>query len=91
MKRELLYLKEVKKDIEAIPKKYRKQIKETLDRFLENSKNMDIIKVKNFPDVFRLKVGPYRIGLYKKDKSIFIVFLISLRKKFYKKLKRKFL
>jgi mRNA interferase RelE/StbE len=81
----LLFHKKVKKFISELDHSQKNRMKEKLVSFAENPYVGDIIKVKGKKDVFRLRVGDFRI-LYIQDdieRAIYIV-KIDYRKTAYR-------
>ena len=71
----LLFHKKVKKFISELENSQKNRLKEKLVSFAENPFVGDIIKVKGKKDVFRLRIGDFRILYIQDDKerSIYIV------------------
>ncbi|MFZ2410140.1 MAG: type II toxin-antitoxin system RelE/ParE family toxin [Candidatus Methanoperedens sp.] len=71
----IFFNKKVKKLISELNKSQKDRIKEKLLSFAENPFTCDIKKIKGKEDIFRLRIGDYRV-LYifdNKEKSIYVV------------------
>jgi len=81
----LLFHKNVKKFISGLEHSQKNRVKEKLLSFAENPFVGDIIKVKGKKDVFRLRVGEFRIMYIQdnKERAIYIV-KIDYRKTAYR-------
>jgi mRNA interferase RelE/StbE len=81
----IFFNKNVKQFISGLNKEQRYRIRDKLLSFAENPFTKDIKKVKEKEDVFRLRIGDFRV-LYildSKEKSIYIV-KIDKRSKVYR-------
>jgi mRNA interferase RelE/StbE len=73
------------KSISKLDKTTRKQIEATIASFLNNSKNIDIIKLKGHQDFYRIRSGDYRIILERCDDVLIITFIeVKHRKEVYR-------
>ena len=78
---EILFSKSSKKQLEKLNPRFRQKIIFNLERFKDN-KPVDVIKLKNKNDEFRIRIGNYRIQL-KKVIEGFLVTKIGKRENFY--------
>lgn len=84
----LLITKKAEKQLQTLPLSIRERILDTMIRYSKNIVDqIDIKKLKNddVPDLYRIRVGKYRI-VFKKDDDKFIVLVIKVahRKEVYK-------
>jgi len=78
---EILFSKSSKKQLENLNVRIQQKILFVLEKFMEN-KPVDIIKLKNKSDEFRIRTGNYRIQIQKVEKG-FLVTKIGKRENFY--------
>ena len=76
------------KDVAKLDKQTAKQIKLAIDRFIINPFSCDWIKLKGFPNYYRLRSGDYRIIFEKIEANVVIIkFLrVNHRREVYKEL-----
>lgn len=65
--------KPAKKFIDGLPVKERRRIVEAIERLPDNG---DIKRLQGHNDLFRLRIGPYRI-LYTVDNGEFVIYVID--------------
>jgi len=78
---EIFFSKSSKKQIEKLNIRFKQKILFTLEKF-KNNKPVDIIKLKNKENEFRIRAGNYRIQLKKVNKG-FLITKIGKRENFY--------
>jgi mRNA-degrading endonuclease RelE of RelBE toxin-antitoxin system len=78
---EILFSKKAEKQLEKLNIRFQQKIRFTLRRF-KNNQPVDIIKLKNKENEFRIRAGNYRIQLERVDKG-FLVTKIGKRENFY--------
>lgn len=78
---EILFSNNSQKQLKKLNPRIQHRIIFTLEKFQEN-KPVDIIKLKNKKDEFRIRAGNYRIQLKKVNKG-FLVTKIGKRENFY--------
>lgn len=78
---EILFSKSSKKQLEKLNIRIKQKIFFTLEKFKDNQP-VDIIKLKNKENEFRIRAGNYRIQLEKVDKG-FLITKIGKRGNFY--------
>ena len=77
----ILFSKSSKKQLEKLNARIQQKILFTLEKF-KNNKPVDVIKVKNKENEFRIRTGNYRIQLEKVEEG-FLVTKIGRRENFY--------
>jgi len=81
------FAKNFDKSFSKLDKTVQKQIKDVISNFLNNAKNVDLIKLKGHKDYYRIRSGNYRIILKKYDDLLLIVFVdVKHRREVYKDL-----
>ncbi len=78
---EIFFSKTSKKQLEKLNQRFQQKILFTLEKF-KNNKPVDIIKLRNKEDEFRIRTGNYRIQLKKVEKG-FLITKIGKRENFY--------
>ena len=78
---QILLSKKAKKELEKLNTRIQQKILFTLEKF-SNNYRVDIIKLKNKIDEFRIRTGDYRIQL-QKEKEGFLVTKVGKRENFY--------
>lgn len=78
---EILFSRISKKQLKNLNPRIQQKILFTLDKFIDN-RFVDIIKLKNKENEFRIRAGNYRIQLQKVDKGLLIT-KIGKRENFY--------
>ena len=78
---EIIFSNNSKKQIKKLNIRIQNKIINTLDKF-KNNQQVDIIKLKNKDNEFRIRTGNYRIQLQKVNKG-FLVTKIGKRENFY--------
>ena len=78
---EILFSNNSQKQLKKLNSRIQQKIVLVLEKFKEN-KPVDVIKLKNKLDEFRIRTGNYRIQLKKVDKG-FLVTKIGKRENFY--------
>jgi len=78
---EIIFSKSSKKQLEKLNPRFQQKILFTLEKFKKNIP-VDIIKLKNKDDEFRIRTGNYRIQLQKINED-FLVTKIGKRENFY--------
>jgi mRNA-degrading endonuclease RelE of RelBE toxin-antitoxin system len=78
---EILFSNNSKKQLSKLNIRFQQKIINTLDKF-KNNQPVDIIKLKNKDEEFRIRTGEYRIQL-QKIKEGFLVTKIGKRENFY--------
>ena len=78
---EILFSKSSKKQLEKLNVRIQQKILFVLKKFKDN-KPIDVIKLKNKENEFRIRAGNYRIQLGKVDKG-FLITKIGKRENFY--------
>jgi len=78
---EIIFSKSSKKQLEKLNPRFQQKILFTLEKF-KNNKPVDIIKLKNKDNEFRIRSGNYRIQLEKVKKG-FLITKIGKRENFY--------
>jgi mRNA interferase RelE/StbE len=85
MRKEILLSTRAQKDFKALSKKMKTRIKETIMKLSKGEKHLDIKKLKGVEggeDLYRLRVGDYRI-IYFPEKRVIKVIRIDRRNKIY--------
>ena len=77
----ILFSKSSKKQLEKLNARIQQKILFTLEKF-KNNKPVDVIKLKNKENEFRIRTGNYRIQLEKVEEG-FLVTKIGRRENFY--------
>ena len=77
----MIFSKTSKKQLEKLNKRIQQKVLFTLEKFKDN-KPVDIIKLKNKEEEFRIRTGNYRIQLKKID-NYFLITKIGERENFY--------
>ncbi|MBR9704325.1 type II toxin-antitoxin system RelE/ParE family toxin [Candidatus Pacearchaeota archaeon] len=77
----IYFSKNSKKQLEKLNIRFQQKIFNVLERF-KNNQPVDIIKLKNKDNEFRIRTGNYRIQLEKFDKG-FLITKIGKRENFY--------
>lgn len=87
---EIIYQKEAYKDIRKLVKSNKqilRHIISSIEKLAKGEyKNLDIKMIKNHNNLFRLRVGTYRI-LYKIDTNNVIIYVVKTRQEVYEWLK----
>jgi len=78
---EILFSKSSRKQLEKLNVRFQQKILFTLEKF-KNNKPVDVIKLKNKENEFRIRTGNYRIQLEKVEKG-FLITKIGRRENFY--------
>ncbi len=78
---EIVFSKTSKRQLEKLNKRIQQKILFTLEKFKDN-KPVDIIKLKNKDNEFRIRAGNYRVQLQKID-NYFLITKIGKRENFY--------
>ena len=78
---DILFSKKVKKQLEKLNIRFQQKIRFNLRKF-KNNHPVDIIKLKNKENDFRIRCGNYRIQFQKVDEG-FLVTNIGRRENFY--------
>lgn len=78
---EILFSNNSKKQLSKLNIRFQQKIINTLDKF-KNNQPIDIVKLKNKDEEFRIRTGEYRIQL-QKIKEGFLVTKIGKRENFY--------
>jgi len=78
---EIFFSKNSEKQLEKLNIRFQQKIRFTLEKF-KNNQPVDIIKLKNKEDEFRIRTGSYRIQIKKVDKG-FLITKIGKRENFY--------
>jgi len=78
---EILFSNNSKKQLKKLNVRIQQKVLHTLEKF-KNNQPVDIIKLKNKTDEFRIRTGNYRIQL-QKVKEGFLVTKIAKRENFY--------
>ena len=82
---EVRFSKQGYKDYKALPEKYRKMVDRILSFLMEREK-VDIKPVRGEKDVYRLRVGRYRMLVkFYREERIILVIKIGVRGDIYKK------
>jgi mRNA interferase RelE/StbE len=79
----ILWHKKAKKYIGRLEGKHRNRIKKAVKTFYEEGSG-DVSRLKGFKDIYRLRVGDFRILFTYEDKNIYIVD-VNIRGDIYKK------
>lgn len=88
-KYEIVWLKSAHKQLEKLPKKDRSKITVHIDDIHNNPEILDFKKLAGFKNLYRIRVGDYRIILsVNKIKKLIIIAYIGHRKDVYDSLKR---
>ena len=87
MKFKIQFLRDAKKDLERLEHKIAKRIVKVLENLSLNPFQQKAIKIKGEKDIFRIRVGKYRI-LYKiyANKKTLLVIRIDKRSRVYRDL-----
>ncbi len=85
--KELQITKRAIKDLSKLDKNVARQVLITLDNFVSNPEAVDIRKLRYKRNLWRIRMGDYRIIIKMYKKTIFVE-MIGHRKDIYKKLKR---
>lgn len=78
---EILFSNTSKKQLSKLNTRFKQKIINTLDKF-KNNQPVDIVKLKNKDEEFRIRTGGYRVQL-QKIKEGFLVTKIGKRENFY--------
>lgn len=78
---EIIFSKKSEKQLEKLNPRFQQKILFTLEKF-KNNHPVDIIKLKNKENEFRIRAGNYRIQLQKID-NYFLITKIGKRENFY--------
>ncbi len=88
-KYEIAWLKTANKQLEKLPKKDRSNIIAHIDDINNNPEALDFKKLSGFKDLYRLRVGNYRVILtINKIKKMTIISYVGNRKAIYDSIKR---
>lgn len=85
---ELIWIKKAIKIFQKLPAQYQSKILENLDKFAINPDSVDLKKLQNFSDLYRIRVSEYRVILkvIKSNHKVFVV-MMGHRKDIYDILK----
>lgn len=76
---------QAEKDLAGLDKKTQRRIRVALDRFLEYPQAADIKKLKGSPDMWRLRVGDWRVILrFDRKQGVLYVMRIRHRREAYR-------
>ncbi len=81
---DIIYHKRAVKFINSLVPKERQRIKEGIHRLLVSPETCDIKVLEGYTDIFRLRVGQYRV-IYTKDNVILFIADVGNRGDIYKK------
>ena len=81
---EIKYHKRAIKFINSLPPKERERIKAGIYRLIDSPETCDIKIVEGYNDLFRLRIGQYRV-IYTKDNVILFIVDVGNRGDIYKK------
>ena len=79
------YHKKAVKFINSLPPKERQRIKRGIEKLIESPKSCDIKMLEGYNNVYRLRVGQYRI-IFTKDNVVLFIADIGNRGDIYKKI-----
>ncbi|UCH88227.1 MAG: type II toxin-antitoxin system RelE/ParE family toxin [Thermoplasmata archaeon] len=85
MKKEILFSSQAQRDYKKLSKETKRRIKASLKKLASGIKHLDIKKLKGIEgreDLFRLRIGDYRI-VYYPQKTVIKVIRIDRRSKIY--------
>lgn len=79
----LAFSRPAEKDFAKLDKTIKVRIREALDLFCDNPELLDIKKLKNAPNRFRLRIGNWRVifGYYKDEETVIVQVLRILHRK----------
>lgn len=81
----LVITRQAEKDLADLDVKVSMRIRATLDKMLTNVQAVDLKKLKGYPDLWRLRVGDWRVMLQISEKEVTIYPLrIKLRREAYR-------
>ncbi len=84
--REVLATKKAEKQIKSLPPHIKKKIDELIDHLKDDplpAKRYDLKKIRGKKDVYRIRIGNYRV-LYKIQDNVIIILLMIQRKQAYR-------
>ena len=81
---EIKFHKRAVKFINSLPIRERQRIKEGIYKLLSSPESCDIKRVEGYGDLYRLRIGQYRV-IYTKDNVILFVVDVGNRGDIYKK------
>ncbi len=85
----IIILEKAEKTLKTLPKIDQIAIAKKIRSLTTNSNFLNEEKLKGYKNIFRVRIGDYRI-LYKRTKNIIYIILIGHRKNIYELLKRLF-
>jgi mRNA interferase RelE/StbE len=71
------FSKQASKDFKVLDKKLQKKIRKSLDQLVQQSPSCDVCKLKGEDNLWRLKLGNWRI-LFTKEHEVFRVLVIEI-------------
>ena len=81
---EIKYHKRAVKFINSLPPKERQRIKDVINKLITAPENCDIKSLEGYTDIYRLRIGQYRV-IYTKDNVILFIIDVGNRGDIYKK------
>ncbi len=84
--RKILATKKAEKQIRSLPFHIKKKIDELIDHLKEDplpAKRYDLKKIRGKKDVYRIRIGNYRV-IYKIQNDVIIILLVIQRKQAYR-------
>ena len=81
---EIKYHKRAVKFINSLPPKERQRIKDGINKLITSPENCDIKVLEGYVDLYRLRIGKYRV-IYTKNNVILFIADIGSRGDIYKK------
>ena len=81
---EIKYHKRAVKFINSLPPKERQRIKDGINKLITSPENCDIKVLEGYVDLYRLRIGQYRV-IYTKNNVILFIADIGSRGDIYKK------
>jgi mRNA interferase RelE/StbE len=84
---EIVAVKSFKKDLKIIPNHIKRKLKDILEKLKENPFSLPYKKLKGYDDLYRIRIGEYRLiyRVIKIEKKIILLHIIH-RQRVYKNL-----
>ncbi len=71
------FARSAQKDLQKLPHEQRQRIARRVDRLAENPRPPDVTKLSGFEDVYRIRVGDYRVVYEIQDQRL-LIFVIRI-------------
>lgn len=69
---------EVRKDLERIPDPMRSRLRKAINNLAENPRPNGVVKLSGYTNLYRLRVGDYRIAYFIHDRRLQIVVVAAV-------------